>query len=106
MHSDFIEMAGRVRDFMRRALAEAESEETFARLALDLFAKQRKGNTAYGRLCELQKIGTVTSWQEIPAVPTVAFKELEMTALGAAERTKVFYSSGTTEQTRSRHFHS
>ena len=41
----------------------------------------------------------------IPAVPTAAFKELELTCLGPDERTTVFHSSGTTEQRPSRHFH-
>jgi hypothetical protein len=39
-------------------------------------------------------------------VPTAAFKELELSCLPAEERTDVFHSSGTTEQTPSRHFHS
>jgi hypothetical protein len=39
-------------------------------------------------------------------VPTSAFKELELTSLAPEERTTCFFSSGTTEQRRSRHFHS
>jgi hypothetical protein len=38
-------------------------------------------------------------------VPTVAFKELELTCLPPAQRTHIFHSSGTTEQRPSRHFH-
>jgi hypothetical protein len=38
-------------------------------------------------------------------MPTSAFKELEITSLTPEERTSVFYSSGTTGQKRSRHFH-
>ena len=48
---------------------------------------------------------TVVHWTQIPAVPTSAFKELELTSLPPAERTAVFHSSGTTEQKPSRHFH-
>lgn len=47
----------------------------------------------------------VTRWQDIPAVPAAAFKELDITSLAPAERTRVFHSSGTTTQKRSRHFH-
>jgi hypothetical protein len=47
----------------------------------------------------------VTHWSEIPAAPTAAFKELELTCLLPEQRTHVFHSSGTTEQRPSRHFH-
>jgi hypothetical protein len=47
----------------------------------------------------------VHTWRDIPAVPAAAFKELELTSLPPPERTTVFFSSGTTEQRRSRHFH-
>jgi hypothetical protein len=47
----------------------------------------------------------VEHWTQIPAVPTSAFKELELTSLAPDERTAVFHSSGTTEQKPSRHFH-
>jgi hypothetical protein len=45
-------------------------------------------------------------WSAIPAVPTSAFKDLELTCLLPTERRRVFHSSGTTGQTPSRHFHS
>ena len=47
----------------------------------------------------------VEHWTQIPAVPTSAFKELELTSLPPQARTAVFHSSGTTEQKTSRHFH-
>jgi len=49
--------------------------------------------------------GIVEHWTQIPAVPTAAFKELDLTCLASAECTAVFHSSGTTEQRPSRHFH-
>ena len=39
-------------------------------------------------------------------MPTSAFKELEISCLPPTERSAVFFSSGTTEQRPSRHFHS
>ena len=42
----------------------------------------------------------------IPAMPTAAFKEWELSCLPAEQRTAVFHSSGTTAQQQSRHFHS
>ena len=38
-------------------------------------------------------------------MPTSAFKELEISCLRPDQRTQVFYSSGTTAQKPSRHFH-
>ena len=80
----------------------------FGELALELFRLQFAHNPAYRRLCEARKATPpgVQDWTEIPAAPAVAFKELEMTSLPVAQRTRVFYSSGTTEQRPSRHFHS
>ncbi len=84
------------------------NEEGFNSLALELFAQQFTHNAAYRRLCEVRRTSpqTIPHWSQIPAVPTEAFKELELTCLPARERTVVFHSSGTTEQRPSRHFHS
>jgi hypothetical protein len=82
--------------------------EDFPELALELFALQFKYNSAYRKICEARQLtpATVKDWTQIPAVPTGAFKELEVTSLAPEERTAVFHSSGTTEQKPSRHFHS
>ncbi|MEY4916697.1 MAG: hypothetical protein RL616_610 [Verrucomicrobiota bacterium] len=79
----------------------------FDALALELFALQFKSNSTYQKICAARQLTpeNVRHWKQIPAVPTSAFKELELTSLAPAERTTVFYSSGTTEQTPSRHFH-
>ena len=81
--------------------------DNFSALALELFALQFTHNSAYRKICEARgrTPQTVEHWTQIPAVPTAAFKELEMTSLEAKERTAVFHSSGTTEQKPSRHFH-
>ena len=80
----------------------------FEKLALEVFNFQFQHNPAYRRMCEARKArpDLVTSWQQIPAVPAAAFKEFELTCLSPADRTNVFHSSGTTNQQRSRHFHS
>ncbi len=84
-----------------------EGETGFTPLALDLFGLQYAHNPAYRRLCQARKVLPldVACWSDIPAVPAVAFKELEMTSLGLEERTTEFHSSGTTDQKPSRHFH-
>jgi len=80
----------------------------FNSLALELFALQFQHNAAYRKICAARSLtpGIVEHWTQIPAVPTAAFKELELTCLAPNERTTVFHSSGTTEQKPSRHFHS
>jgi hypothetical protein len=82
-------------------------EKDFNQLALELFALQFKHNAAYRKICEARGLapGVVEHWTRIPAVPTSAFKELELTCLAPGERTTVFHSSGTTKQKPSRHFH-
>jgi hypothetical protein len=76
-------------------------------LALELFALQFAHNTAYRKICEARGVSpkTVKHWTRIPAVPTSAFKELDLTCLPPHQRATVFHSSGTTEQRPSRHFH-
>ena len=52
--------------------------------------------------CDPPDIG---QWTRIPAVPSAAFKELDLTSLLPKDWLAVFYSSGTTGQKPSRHFH-
>jgi hypothetical protein len=100
MPEPFVEIYLKIRAFMH------EEGGDFGSLALELFRAQRKLNPAYERLCAVRGIREVTDWREIPAVPAVAFKELEMTSLSQTDRARVFFSSGTTQRDRSRHFHS
>ncbi|MBI3852637.1 MAG: hypothetical protein HY298_20460 [Verrucomicrobia bacterium] len=76
-------------------------------MALTLFALQFTHNAPYRRFCQARGVSpeTITDWANIPAIPTSAFKELELTSLPPAECTTIFHSSGTTEQRPSRHFH-
>jgi hypothetical protein len=92
---------------LRESINAGFQNENFDALALELFALQFKNNSAYRKICEARRLTpeVVEYWTQIPAVPTAAFKELELTSLAAKERTDVFYSSGTTEQKPSRHFH-
>jgi hypothetical protein len=134
MASEFLSFAARLREFIaaftpiaagvrslptnlesgtQSAAPEYESahaggyEAQFNALALELFALQFAHNQPYRKICEARSSTplTVNHWSQIPAVPTAAFKELELTSLSPAERTHVFHSSGTTEQRLSRHFH-
>ena len=80
----------------------------FEELAFDLFRLQFDGNAVYRRFCESRRVSpdNIRAWNEIPAVPALAFKEFDLTSLPPVERTHTFLSSGTTGQSRSRHVHS
>jgi hypothetical protein len=92
---------------LRESIISGFQNKSFDALALELFALQFKNNFSYQKICEAHRLTPeiVEHWTQIPAVPTAAFKELELTSLEAKERTAVFHSSGTTEQKTSRHFH-
>ena len=100
----FSDFTVQLRGFISRA---ARDDHAFNALALALFELQFQHNAAYQTLCHARKVTPtdVWHWTEIHAVPTSAFKEMEMTSLPESQRTTVFHSSGTTEQRRSRHFH-
>jgi hypothetical protein len=85
----------------------APTAAKFESLALELFRLQFESNMPYRRFCEHRGVTPVgiSSCRQIPAVPASAFKELDLTSLSPHERTTVFLSSGTSGQTRSRHFH-
>lgn len=112
----FSEYIARVRDFIHlqagpweefRTPAPSRAEAQFNELALSLFALQFRHNPVLRPLCESRGLRPecVTDWRQIPAVPTAAFKDYEVTTLPPAQRTTLFLSSGTTEQRPSRHFH-
>jgi len=106
MKSDLSRFAARLRALIDDS--RVEPRINFAELALELFALQFEANPAYRKICEVRRATplTVSDWTQIPAVPTAAFKELELTCLPPEQRTHAFHSSGTTQQKPSRHFHS
>jgi len=104
MNQQLSSFAARLRD----SIVSGFQGEGFDELAVELFTLQFEHNSAYRKICEARARTpeAIEHWTQTPAVPTAAFKELELTSLVPDERTAVFHSSGTTEQTPSRHFHS
>ncbi len=94
-----LQMNTQVLDFIHKP-----TSQDFNNLALEVFAYQFQYNLPYQRFCLTrgQTPEKVTRWQDIPAVPTVAFKELDLTC-GPPE--KIFLTSGTTrgQDKRGRH---
>jgi hypothetical protein len=80
----------------------------FDDLARAVFRFQFEQNTPYRSFCESRGVtpASLKSADEVPAIVTSAFKDLDLSVLPPSARTKVFYSSGTTAQRPSRHFHS
>jgi hypothetical protein len=107
--ASFEEFAAQLRGFIAQSqegkFTSASLESEFSRLALALFSLQVAAVPVYAKLCARRGVSSIQDWREIPALPTSAFKEYEVTSLPPAERTRVFYSSGTSQQTPSRHFH-
>jgi len=103
---------------LRRAIISGFNPDTFDEWAVELFGLQYEHNAAYRPVCNLRKLTpsklvfaramTPTEprrWAQVPFAPPTAFKELEFSCLPPSARTAVFYSSGTTGQEPSRHFH-
>jgi hypothetical protein len=90
-----------------REFVSSPEERNFGSLAQDLFEHQFSTNLPYRRYA--RSLGrtpeTINSWQEIPAVPTSAFKLAEFPLIsGQFEWTKRFLTSGTTTETRGIHY--
>ncbi|MFO1476456.1 MAG: hypothetical protein U1F98_07380 [Verrucomicrobiota bacterium] len=120
MSSDLSIFAARVRDYMAIAAGESapsdvdpadwarHQDSEFNGMALVLAAIQYRHNPVFQKLCDARGIRpqALVHWSEIPALPTRAFKDFDVTCLPAGERSRVFHSSGTTGHTPSRHLHS
>lgn len=81
--------------------------DPFPEMALRLFELQRQAVAPWRDLCCRRGIeaDSVRDWRLIPALPTRAFKEFEVTSLPAGDRVATFHSSQTTGRDFSRHFH-
>jgi hypothetical protein len=104
-----MDLSSQLRAFMGQSLdAHGDGiEEEFNRLAAALFAAQYDAVTIYRQFCERRNVRPEGAghWSQIPALPASAFKEFEVSSIPPGERTAAFYSSGTTGQNPSRHFH-
>ena len=95
------ELDRRVLDWIREPRW-SYSEKRFEELALELFAFQFEHCEIYRRFCEArgQAPGDVKTWRQIPAVPTSAFKEVELRCFPADDTVHRFRTSGTSTDVR------
>ncbi|OHE76723.1 MAG: hypothetical protein A2107_12195 [Verrucomicrobia bacterium GWF2_62_7] len=102
------ELDARILGLIARDVEQRSTDAEFGSLAIALFRHQFSLNRTYRLYCKSLGYSprNVGHWKQIPAVPTTAFKDAELTTLPPKQRTTVFHSSGTTEHRPSRHFHS
>jgi hypothetical protein len=97
-----------VLEFIGRGVGAPADEESFERLALEVFAYQFAENEPYRRYCERRgrTPDAVARWTEIPAVPTAAFKAAPLVCGDPEEAEIVFRTSGTTggPEKRGKHY--
>ncbi|MFM8359726.1 MAG: acyl-protein synthetase [Verrucomicrobiota bacterium] len=91
-----------------RRLEAVEAERQFEQLALALHRFQAHHNPVVQALDRVRGMDPedLTSWEQIPALPAVAFKDHRVSCLAETETPTVFHSSGTTTARPGRHFHS
>jgi hypothetical protein len=79
----------------------------FNRLALAVFAYQWERNLPFQRYCRARgrTPNGVQDWREVPALPTAAFKEVDLTTVAANAARVVYVTSGTSigSEKRGRH---
>ncbi len=82
-------------------------DAAFGPLALQAFAWQFDNNALYAAYCARRgrTPETVTDWTGIPAVPTAAFKEVDLVAGERTTHSATFRTSGTTQGTGRRGVH-
>ncbi len=82
------------------------SDDHFGALALDLFDAQLSSGGAYTRFCASRRVSSssdLSSWVDIPAAPTDAFKQVDLSVGGSASAVRTFHTSGTTAGKRGTH---
>jgi len=81
-------------------------DNRFNDVALALFTHQFQRNEVYQAYCRRREADptSVQRWQQIPAVPTAAFKETPITAFPVDRAVRVFKTSGTTGSAPGKHY--
>ena len=96
------ELDQRVLAWLAEGVDAVRDEARFEALALDLFAYQHAHNAAYRHLCRAFGVDPerVGRWQDIPSVPTGAFKEARLATFSEEKQVRTFRSSATSSQNR------
>lgn len=91
-------LASELESLFDRGVDAPLSHEAFGALALRAFRHQWDANPTYRAFCAARGVhpDTVFRWEQVPAVPAAAFKEVDLWAGGAGDPEAVFLTSGTT----------
>ncbi len=94
---EVLELDQKIIGFIRKGV-DQQDPEGFNRLALEVFALQFKSIPLYKRYCEKRGINPwkISSWEEIPALPTDVFKVMEL-SMFPSQTVRTFMTSGTTK---------
>jgi len=94
---EVLDIDQKILSYVHRGTDHQDSEE-FNRLALRIFELQVKYIPIYRRYCEKRGIHpeNISSWDQIPALPTDAFKVMELAMLPSGT-VRTFMTSGTTK---------
>jgi hypothetical protein len=94
---EVLDLDEKILSYIRRGMDHQDSEE-FNRLALRIFELQVKYIPIYRRYCEKRGVTpeNISSWDQIPALPTDAFKVMEL-VMFPSNTVKTFMTSGTTK---------
>lgn len=108
-HAEYSQLSGRIADWMRDSPREDPLDRHFDRLAMDIFDFQVRQNVAYANFCRDAgggKFPHMPTWREILPVPTDAFRfpATPMTCAPSGAAALCFETSGTTSETRGRHY--
>ncbi len=92
-----LDLDQKIIDFIRKGI-DREDDEEFNRLSLQVFGLQFKYIPLYRGYCEKRGIGPekISSWEEIPALPTDVFKVMEL-SMFPSRTVRTFMTSGTTK---------
>jgi hypothetical protein len=83
------------------------ADDAFDDLALRIFSHQLRYNQSYARYCASLGVSLErmpTSWEQIPPIPSAAYKEAALTTFDPATAALVFETSGTSEGSAGRHY--
>ncbi len=82
------------------------NEESFEKIALDLFRYQYQHNSLYQQYVDAigRQPGQIQALEDVPFLPITFFKTHEIRSVDGLQPKLVFESSGTTAEVRSRHF--
>ncbi len=96
-----IELDQKVAAIISRGIEQQSNQDDsgFNQLALEMFNYQYQANEYYHDLCDRMKItpDNITSWQEIPAIPTQAFKDSIVSSISVENSELALLTSGTTD---------